>query len=132
MFVCQIRIALMFHVNPEQNNYLRWCMYWLSALQKIFSVILSIVIVSAFSLNECHYLFSNHPNSEHCENHLHSNPEHHNCLLCKINLLPTVFEKANRDANVCSVAIVPFTTNFQSAVLYAKRTAQLLRGPPQG
>lgn len=90
----------------------------------------TLAVLITVSFHEVHYLFVNHYEHEHCDNHLHSGPEHGHCSVCKFDVNPftdklTHPKVANPDFNV-----IPFALNAKSVSSEEKHLNTLLRGPP--
>ncbi len=92
----------------------------------------SLIVLFTVSVQETHYLFSEHHSiAEHCENHLHQDEEHAHCSVCKFDV--SLFT----DEIAAHTACQPVFFSYQPAFLYQRNipatdySHHFLRGPPQ-
>jgi hypothetical protein len=105
----------------------------LSFIRSAILVALTGLFMYSSSVQEIHYLFSRHDTEvkEHCDNHLHQQTHHAECIFCKINLSP--FSKSCNQFEL-TADIVFFSTpsfGFNEPCLNNPLNSNYLRGPPQ-
>ena len=99
-------------------------------IRRILSVLFAVAVVFTVSVREVHYLFAQHDEHEHCENHLHAADTHTHCAVCKFDISTFTDEVTATviTGPVAYTAIKPAV--YQSVIIAAHLPANSLRGPP--
>ena len=90
------------------------------------------VFLYSASVQEIHYLFVNHTSelSEHCHNHLHTQTNHVECNLCKIELSSYVTSFQQFDSSVKLISADLNIYLVQDLKILFSLSSVSPRGPP--
>lgn len=90
----------------------------------------TLAVIFTVSFHEVHYLFVDHYEHEHCDNHLHSGSEHGHCSVCKFDVNLFTDELIHPGVANPEFNVVPFSLNAKSVLSVQKQLSTFLRGPP--
>ncbi|MCW5908440.1 MAG: hypothetical protein KIS94_11315 [Chitinophagales bacterium] len=100
----------------------------------LFKTLLAALLIPAVlftvSFHEVHFLFADHHEHEHCDNHLHGEEQHAHCKVCKFTVSLFTDEVTVLVTSSLTFSTATVVANFQSVILYRTLTANPLRGPP--
>lgn len=95
----------------------------------LLSVCFALVVMHTVSFHEVHYLFAQHEQHEHCENHLHAK-EHYDCAVCKFEASVFSDDLTSPQLHILISFSPQVLSEIQSAILQNTFRANFLRGPP--
>lgn len=101
----------------------------ISLFRTLLSVSFTLVVMYTVSFHEVHYLFLQHEQHEHCENHLHAK-EHYDCAVCKFEASVFINDIASPQLYVLISFSPKVMVEVKSAILQNTFESYFLRGPP--
>lgn len=101
-----------------------------NALTFFLCPLFTLAVLFTVSVHEVHYLFVDHHEHEHCDNHLHSGSEHSHCSVCKFDVNLFTDELTHPEIAQPVFATATIVLSAKSALSVQQPTGILLRGPP--